>query len=164
MDQIEDEVRILAEDCDRLEGFVYASDVMDGFSGATEKLSEYFLDEYSRSSVLFSFDEPWGRISPFSLINQGLSLITPASLHIPLSAQNTVDTEDQMEKLQPIFAEGMAILGTAGISPVQHFLTPTPMKIATAYTEGTFLTCTGVLFKTRNWHAYNLTFPTLGYI
>ena len=156
LDQIEDEIRILAEDCDRLEGFVYAADVMDGFSGVSEKIVEFFLDEYSRSSVLFSFDEPWGKISPFSLINQGLSLLNPAALHIPLCAPNSKDTEDQMEKIKPIFAEGMKILAKSGISPVQHFLTPSPIKIATAYTEGLFVLIKNDIFYMQDLIILNL--------
>ena len=65
LDNVEDEMRIMAEDCDRIEGFVYLSDSFDGFSGVTNKVAESNQDEFNRKSLLINLDEPWSRISPF---------------------------------------------------------------------------------------------------
>mgnify|MGYP000720517015 CR=1 FL=1 len=55
----------MAEECDRIEGFIYLTDGFDGFAGVTDKISQFNSDEYNRKSVMMSFDEPWSRVTPY---------------------------------------------------------------------------------------------------
>lgn len=65
---MEEDIRVMAEECDRIEGFVYLTDACDGFAGVSDKITEFNSDEYGRKSIVFSIDEPWSTISPYRYI------------------------------------------------------------------------------------------------
>ena len=65
LEEIEENIRQMAEDVDHLEGFNTMADCFDGFSGVGTKLHEFLNDEYNRSSVLFSIAAPWERRTPY---------------------------------------------------------------------------------------------------
>ena len=64
-EHVEENVRQMAESCNRIEGFVNFSDCFDGFSGVSNRLLEFVNDEYKRRSIMFNVNEPWTRKSPY---------------------------------------------------------------------------------------------------
>ena len=65
LDEIEENLRRMAESSNRIEGFVLFADGFDGFSGVNERLLEFVNDEYDRKSLLFNINEPWSRTTPY---------------------------------------------------------------------------------------------------
>ena len=68
LEEVEENVRQMAEDIDHLDGFNTMVDCFDGFSGVGTKLHEFINDEYNRASVLFNLDAPWERRSPYRFV------------------------------------------------------------------------------------------------
>ena len=65
LDQIEENIRQMAESQGRIEGFLNFGDCFDGFSGVSNKIHEFLNDEYNRKSILFNINAPWSRRSPY---------------------------------------------------------------------------------------------------
>lgn len=133
LDQVEEDIRVMAEECDRIEGFVYLTDACDGFAGVSDKITEFNSDEYGRKSIVFSIDEPWSTISPYSLICQSLCLQNSSSLHIPICNSGSSSTESQRDALSPILAQALSALEKVGISQMEQFLVPFQQRIISTY-------------------------------
>ena len=71
LDEIEENLRRMAESSNRIEGFVLFADGFDGFSGVNERLLEFVNDEYDRKSLLFNVNEPWSRTTPYRYYKWG---------------------------------------------------------------------------------------------
>ena len=70
LDEIEENLRRMAESSNRIEGFVLFADGFDGFSGVNERLLEFVNDEYDRKSLLFNVNEPWSRTTPYRYLQK----------------------------------------------------------------------------------------------
>lgn len=105
MEQVEDAVRVMAEESDRVEGFVYLADCFDGFAGGIEKVIEMNLDDYHRRSLLFNFEDPENQKStPFSLVSKALTLQSQADLIVPLWSPQSNTTEEQSSGLSSVIS------------------------------------------------------------
>ncbi|CBY09964.1 unnamed protein product [Oikopleura dioica] len=125
MEQVEDAVRVMAEESDRVEGFVYLADCFDGFAGGIEKVIEMNLDDYHRRSLLFNFEDPENQKStPFSLVSKALTLQSQADLIVPLWSPQSNTTEEQSSGLSSVISNVMYLLEGIHISAVQHQLSP----------------------------------------
>jgi len=134
-DEVEDEMRIMAEDCDRIEGFVYLSDAFDGFSGVTNKVAESNQDEFNRKSLLINLDEPWSRVSPFSLICQAMSLQTSCDLILPMCSASATSTAVQSVSLQPTVSQILTAVESISIASLANFLVPFRQNIICPYSS-----------------------------
>jgi len=102
LDQMEENCRQMAEDMDRLDGFNTFADCFDGFSGCSTRIHEFINDEYRRPSLLFNMSANWEKRTPYSILAHALSLLTPATLNVPLTtAANDVDAQNE-QLLDPV--------------------------------------------------------------
>jgi hypothetical protein len=112
-EQVEDAVRVMAEESDRVEGFVYLADCYDGFAGGIEKVIEMNLDDYHRRSLLFNFEDPENQKStPFSLVSKALTLQSQADLIVPLWSPQSTTTEDQSSALSSVISNVLDLCST----------------------------------------------------
>ncbi|CAG5096978.1 Oidioi.mRNA.OKI2018_I69.XSR.g14874.t1.cds [Oikopleura dioica] len=104
LEQVEDAVRVMAEESDRVEGFIYLADCFDGFAGGVDRVIEMNQDDYHRRSLLFSFDEPEPKATPFSLVSKSLALQSQADLIIPLWSPQSTSTDEQCTALSSVIS------------------------------------------------------------
>lgn len=133
LDVVEENLRRMAESCNRIEGMVHFGDCFDGFSGVTTRLLELVNDEYSRKSLLFNVNEPWGRITPFSMMSSAMSLLAPATLNIPVQSCQSEETDLQSESLRPIMKLFLQSLTKTSIPNLAQFILPRPQNILSIY-------------------------------
>ena len=94
----------MAEESDRVEGFIYLADCFDGFAGGVDRVIEMNQDDYHRRSLLFSFDEPEPKATPFSLVSKSLALQSQADLIIPLWLPQSTSTDEQCTALSSVIS------------------------------------------------------------
>lgn len=93
-EELEDRVRMFAEECDLLGGLQIVADWQDGFGGLTQQIVDLLSDEYSGKPVLvfpcapasysnYSLESGWARLAGATLTISsclGSSLVTPLSM------------------------------------------------------------------------------------
>jgi len=135
LDEIEENLRRMAESSNRIEGFVLFADGFDGFSGVNERLLEFVNDEYDRKSLLFNVNEPWSRTTPYSMVCQAMSLLSPATLNIPIEVGNCEDSEIQSDQLNPIIKQFLQSFTKTSLPNLAQFLLPRRQNILSLFSS-----------------------------